>query len=218
MNKGGKMPGIIVISRCHCLPGKEADFLKAAKAFLKPTRSEAGCESYRVYRDVNDPSGFIFNEGWRDQAGINAHIASEHFKVFMAACGTLLEAISGNSPFQVTIAQAFDPAKPPSGEEVVVSSFCSALPFKARAVVKAAGPTILEPSRQEPGCKAYRLFQDIEGKSRFILFEVWKGYAAIQAHMSTPHFAAFMAAAPKLFSPVAKDQYFAVMICSAYAG
>jgi len=210
------MANITVVSRCLCKPGQADKFLKAVRTFLTPTRKEAGCVSYAVYRNTREPEGFIFNEVWKDQDGINFHIGSGHFAEFMGTAGALLAPLKGDSPFLVTIAQDFDPANPPQGEEIVVSSLCEALPGKAAEIVKKAPGMILEPSAGEAGCKAYDLYQSLDDAGSFILYEVWKGFAAIQAHMGTPHFGSFMGASGSLFKPLSGGQCFRVMICHPY--
>ena len=77
---------------------------------------------------------------------------------------------------------------------------------------------ILKPSAAETGCTAYQLYQSLDRQEDFILYEVWKGFKAIQEHMSTSHFESFMGAAPSLFKPLNKGQFFQVMICVPYAG
>jgi quinol monooxygenase YgiN len=210
------MSNTIVVSRCQCKPGSEKDFLKAAEAFLVPSRKEPGCVSYAVYANTRNPGGFIFHEIWKDQDAINFHIASAHFGTFMGAAGTLLQKMKGDSPFLVTIAQDFDPANPPQGDEIVVSSLCEALPGKADEIVRTAPALILDPSAAEAGCKGYDLYRSLDNPGSFILYEVWKGFSAIQSHMGTPHFGAFIGAAGSLFKPVADGQFFRVMICHPY--
>lgn len=47
---------------------------------VEKTKKEIGCISYELYRDIKDPSHFIFIEEWRDVNALDAHVESEHFK------------------------------------------------------------------------------------------------------------------------------------------
>jgi quinol monooxygenase YgiN len=43
---------------------------------IEPTRAEAGCLSYKLYQDQNDPTLFIFVEEWESGAALDAHLNS----------------------------------------------------------------------------------------------------------------------------------------------
>ncbi len=57
---------------------------------------------------------------------------------------------------------------------------------------------LVPPSRQEPGCRDYRLFQLIDEPDTFQMHERFDDEAALEAHRATPHFRAFEARAPEL--------------------
>jgi quinol monooxygenase YgiN len=48
-------------------------------------------------------------------------------------------------------------------------------------------------SQAEPGCLHYRFSADLESVGRFYLTEEWASEDALQSHLRTPHFAAFLA-------------------------
>ena len=45
---------------------------------------------------------------------------------------------------------------------------------------------------QEPGCRSYRFYGDLEDPALFFVFEEWDGPDALAAHFTTPHMARFM--------------------------
>ena len=47
---------------------------------VEKTRLEPDCMAYDLYVDQKDPGHFIFVEQWPDQAALNAHCQSEHFR------------------------------------------------------------------------------------------------------------------------------------------
>ena len=55
-------------------------------------------------------------------------------------------------------------------------------------------------SRQEPGCISYQLYQQTRQSHVFQTVEQWRDQASVDAHMSTPHVAAAIAAAGPLFA------------------
>jgi len=210
------MSYITVVSKCRCRPGKSNEYISALNEFLGPSREEEGCISYDVYQDTQDSQNFIFHEIWKDQEAVSIHINSSHFKRFMETSDPLLEKLAGDSPFLVTIASPFDPQSPPQGSEIIVATLCSSQPGKSSEVRNSAPALILHASCAEPGCSAYQLYQGIEKEDLFMLYEVWKGFSAIQEHMGTAHFAQFMEKAPSLFVPEEKKGVFSVNICTPY--
>ena len=59
----------------------------AARAFMTATRTEEGCASYQFYEDFDAPGSYIVVEQWRDQAALDAHGQTVHYKQFLAAVG-----------------------------------------------------------------------------------------------------------------------------------
>ena len=65
------------------------------KANILATRAEDGCEHYAYAVDVADPNLLHVSERWRDEAAIDAHMATPHMGEFMAAVGaSRIEAMS----------------------------------------------------------------------------------------------------------------------------
>ena len=59
---------------------------------------------------------------------------------------------------------------------------------------------LVAPSRKEPGCLSYELFQDDENPVEFITVEQWSDSSAVAAHMATPHVGAAIAKAGSLLA------------------
>jgi quinol monooxygenase YgiN len=72
------MTKIDVVAHIHALAGHEHSVLEAIKTFVAPTRLEAGCLRYDLFRDVSDPTKFTFIEEWESPAHLEAHSASTH--------------------------------------------------------------------------------------------------------------------------------------------
>ncbi|WP_395490671.1 putative quinol monooxygenase [Cedecea davisae] len=61
-----------------------------------------------------------------------------------------------------------------------------------RENLKAALKALVAPSRQEPGCLDYALFQLKDEPDAFYVRESWRGQQALELHNSLPHFQAFV--------------------------
>ncbi|WP_312739486.1 putative quinol monooxygenase [Cedecea neteri] len=58
--------------------------------------------------------------------------------------------------------------------------------------LKAALKALVAPSRLEPGCLDYTLFQLQQEPDTFYVRESWRGQQALDLHNSLPHFQAFV--------------------------
>lgn len=59
---------------------------------------------------------------------------------------------------------------------------------------------LVEPSRKEPGCLGYELFQDEDNPLEFVTLEEWADQSAADAHMATAHVTEAIARAVKLLA------------------
>ena len=59
---------------------------------------------------------------------------------------------------------------------------------------------LIAPTRKENGCIGYDLHQDLENPALFIFYETWENLAALEKHMNTEHFKAYIAAVDGLIA------------------
>jgi quinol monooxygenase YgiN len=72
----------MITARVFVKPGRESDFIAAARVIVENSNKEAGCLGYRLYQDPYEKTSFIFVETYKDQAAIDFHFASTYFKEF----------------------------------------------------------------------------------------------------------------------------------------
>ncbi len=65
---------------------------------------------------------------------------------------------------------------------------------------KAALSSLVDPTRAEPGCVSYELFQSNDDPTEFVTVEEFTDDAAIDSHMSSEHIGAALAAAPEILA------------------
>lgn len=70
----------VVTAKWTARPGEENAVAAAVEQLIEPTRAEPGNLFYQVHRDPNDKAVFFFYEQYTDQAAMEAHAASPHFK------------------------------------------------------------------------------------------------------------------------------------------
>lgn len=63
--------------------GSEEEVLEALRRVASASRQEPGCRLYQPYRDPAEPRVFHIFEIYDDEAALEAHGASEHFKTYV---------------------------------------------------------------------------------------------------------------------------------------
>lgn len=65
-------------------------FLALSKVLVEKSNMEPGVLVYRLFQEVGQPSKFFVYEEYENQAAIDNHNASEHFKTFIDGVGGIL--------------------------------------------------------------------------------------------------------------------------------
>jgi quinol monooxygenase YgiN len=79
-----------IIAKLSIKPEKIAEFTAAAKEIIELSNKEAGCNFYQLYQDPYDNTKFVFVEEYKNQAAVDSHFATEHFKAFGPKIGDLI--------------------------------------------------------------------------------------------------------------------------------
>ncbi len=83
---------------------------------------------------------------------------------------------------------------------LLLTAFIEVAPAE-RAAIRAALPALIGATRAEDGCVEYGCYEDTAAEGRYVFVERWRDQAALDAHLRTPHMAAWMAVAgPRLKS------------------
>jgi quinol monooxygenase YgiN len=70
----------VLLAKWIAREGYEEEVAEAIRALIEPTRAEPGNLFYQPHRDPDDPRVFVFYEQYEDEAALEAHRASDHFK------------------------------------------------------------------------------------------------------------------------------------------
>ncbi len=91
------MTVLTVIARIKAKPGMEKQMQQDLLGLLMPTRAEAGCITFDLLIDINDPTVFMLYENWESQSALDAHFEQPYVKhVLKAYEVTLAEPIAAN--------------------------------------------------------------------------------------------------------------------------
>ena len=65
--------------------GSEAKMKELLSAMVVPSKSEVGCMFYEIFQYENNPRKFMAVETWENEAALDGHKASAHYKVYKSS-------------------------------------------------------------------------------------------------------------------------------------
>jgi quinol monooxygenase YgiN len=69
-----------VVARIVARPDSVDEVRELLRGLVGPTRGEAGCVSYELLQNRDDPTDFTFVEEWTGDAALEAHLNSPHLR------------------------------------------------------------------------------------------------------------------------------------------
>jgi len=82
---------LFLFVRFHARPGCEGALLAAIRNVEEPTKLEAGCISYQVFRSVRVQGEFYIHSRWRDMAAFELHASLPHTVRFLSVVEPLID-------------------------------------------------------------------------------------------------------------------------------
>ena len=82
---------LFIIARFHARPGRESEVEAAIREIAAPTRAEAGCLGYQVFRGTRDAALFFIHSRWRDEDAFALHASLPHTVHFLATIEPLID-------------------------------------------------------------------------------------------------------------------------------
>lgn len=81
---------VTVVAEIIAQPGKEAELRAVLMGLIEPTRKEAACVQYDLHERTDKAGHFVFYENWKSQAGLDAHMQTEHLQAALSKVGSLV--------------------------------------------------------------------------------------------------------------------------------
>lgn len=94
---------VIVFASFIPKAGKDRELERVLRGMTAPTRQEAGCEIYDLYKTAETPTSFHLFERYKSRAALDAHRAAEYYKAYRAAVPELLA-----EPIKVFVLEGLD--------------------------------------------------------------------------------------------------------------
>jgi len=76
---------VIVFASFHPKPGEAGAVEKILRGMVDPTRAEPGNEIYDLYKKAEAPASFHLFERYTDQAALQAHRETAHYRAYRAS-------------------------------------------------------------------------------------------------------------------------------------
>lgn len=70
---------IFVVSKSIVKEGKTVEYKQQTVRLIEETRKEAGCISYDLCEDLDNPNILTFIEKWENKQFLDAHMKTAHF-------------------------------------------------------------------------------------------------------------------------------------------
>ena len=94
-----------IVALVTAKPDADEAFTAAAQTCAAASRGEPGVLHYELWRETDGERRFVFNELYADDAAVQSHMTSDHFKAFSLAARDLATA-----PPTIIITHAVDVA------------------------------------------------------------------------------------------------------------
>lgn len=74
---------ITLVAQYHTRPDQGDRVAGVLAKHIAATRTETGCDAFVVYRSSEEPDRFLLFEQYQDEAALDAHRASPHFRLYI---------------------------------------------------------------------------------------------------------------------------------------
>ncbi len=81
-HKNGVNLMIIVTATITAKKGERDKIISKSDALIESTRSERGCNSYSLYKSIENDDVLMMVEQWENLSDLEAHMQTEHFKAY----------------------------------------------------------------------------------------------------------------------------------------
>ncbi len=72
----------LIAAKIQVKPGKLQEFIPFIQDIVEKSREESGNISYTFYQDLFEENALLVFEEWKNQAAIDFHFSTEHFRIY----------------------------------------------------------------------------------------------------------------------------------------
>ncbi|MFH1983475.1 MAG: antibiotic biosynthesis monooxygenase [Pseudomonadota bacterium] len=82
---------VVVRIIMNVLPEKQLEVTQTLLSMIEPTTKEAGCLSYAVFCDIEDPNRYSLIQEWENRGDLDHYFASHRFGILLGTKALLSE-------------------------------------------------------------------------------------------------------------------------------
>jgi quinol monooxygenase YgiN len=186
------VPGqVTTLTQFVAKQGHEASVRDALLSLVEPSRAETGNVTFDVHEHRTMPWAFYIVANWLSEAALDRHVASDHVHRVLGTAEAALAA-----PQTQVLARMLsnpDPNRhrarpaPGSSSEVTLVPFFTIKPGHVDTV-RDAHLRMVDPTRADPGCLDYDLYQSVDNPATMFFYENWIDQKSLDRHMNSPAF------------------------------
>jgi len=183
-------PTLYVVSYIEAAPSAKGRVASLMRQLADASRKEAGVMRFEVLQRIAPSNQFVILEVWKDQSGLDTHIASAHSKQFSSELAPHLIAPVDDRLCVATSAAPLPPMHEPA-TLLVVTHVDVGPPNrdKAAVVLKA----LADSSRKDSGNLRFDVVHQKARTNHFTVIEAWKDQESDDTHELAAHTREFRA-------------------------
>jgi quinol monooxygenase YgiN len=183
-------PAVYIVSYIDAAPAPKGQAVTLLQQFADASRKETGVMRFEVLQRTAPSNQFVILEVWKEQDGLDKHMASAHFRQFSSALAPLLIAPVDD---RLCVATSTAPLPPTHGSAavLVVTHVDVGPPNRDKAAV--ALNALAESSRKDSGNLRFDVVHQKARTNHFTVIEAWKDQEADEAHEVAVHTREFRA-------------------------
>jgi quinol monooxygenase YgiN len=171
-------PSVYATTYIDVAPASKGQAVAALKQLAEASRKDAGVLTFLVLQRTEPSHQFVIHSAWKDQAALDAHMATAHSKQAVAALAAIQIAPADTRLCTNMVPTTYQ--APPAGAIFGVSHVDVAPPKRDDAVT--ALVKYAEATRKAQGNLAYYPVREKQRLNHFTVVEIWRDQAAADAH------------------------------------
>jgi quinol monooxygenase YgiN len=180
---------VFVVTYIEVQPGAKAEAATLLKGLRESARRDEGNQRADVLESTARPGHFVMLTTWKDQKGLDGHMAAAPTKEARDKLNGLRNSPADDRIHNSLAVAATDVSRRPARAFYVVTHVDVPPPRKDECVTMLK--KLADDSRKDQGNVAFDVVQQTSRPNHFTVVEAWKDRKAFGAHVMTPHVRAF---------------------------
>ena len=176
-------PEVYLVAYVDVLPSARMTMVGAIRQYREASSRANSDGRIEAFEQTGRPGHYAVIERWKDQAALDAHLASAHAKAFRTVMQPIRVSGYDERPYKPLTTGA---GASSGAASVFVISHVD-IGGGAQAQAPAMLSKLADASRQEPGSLRFDVLVHALRANHFTVFEAWRDQNALDAHVAASH-------------------------------